>query len=284
MKNRYPLLRIDDLFDQLQGSNVYSKIDLRSGYHQFRVREEDILKTAFRTRYGHYEVPSYAIWFNERTSGTRRNLKNILRQFWNCLRKRSCMLNSLNVNFEFPSALILALPEGSEDFTVYCHASHKGLGVVLMQREKVIAYASLQMKIHEKNYTTRDLELGSIVFALKIWTHYLYGTKCTVFTDYKILQHILDQKKLNMRQCHRLELISDYDCEIHYHPRKANVVADALSCKERIKPLRVRALVMTIGPCFLWGSIGNEHGESCEWWSGLEKRKNGGKLTGGKVG
>ncbi|GJS67461.1 putative reverse transcriptase domain-containing protein [Tanacetum coccineum] len=145
------------------------------------------------------------------------------------------------------SAPILALPEGNEDFIVYCDASIKGLGAVLMQREKVIAYASRQLKIHEKNYTTHDLELGAVVFALKIWRHYLYGTKCTVFTDHKSLQHILDQKELNMRQRRWLELLSDYDCEIRYHPGKANVVADALSRKERIKPLRVRALVMTIG-------------------------------------
>nr|GFA91852.1 putative reverse transcriptase domain-containing protein [Tanacetum cinerariifolium] len=112
------------------------------------------------------------------------------------------------------SAPILALPEGSEDFVVYFDASHKGLGAVLMQREKVIAYASSQLKVHEQNYTTHDLDLGSVVFALKIWRHYLYGTKYTVFTDHKI---------------------------------KANVVADALSRKERIEPLRVRALVMTIG-------------------------------------
>ncbi|GKB30389.1 putative reverse transcriptase domain-containing protein [Tanacetum coccineum] len=136
---------------------------------------------------------------------------------------------------------------GSKDFMVYCDASHRGLCVVLMQREKVIAYASRQLKIHEKNYTTHDLELGSVVFALKIWRHYLYGTKCTVFTDHKSLQHILDQKELNMRQRHWLELLSDYDCDIRYHPGKANVVADALSHKERIEPLRVRALVMTIG-------------------------------------
>ncbi|GJR55761.1 putative reverse transcriptase domain-containing protein [Tanacetum coccineum] len=125
--------------------------------------------------------------------------------------------------------------------------SHKGLGAVLMQREKVIAYASRQLKVHEKNYTTHDLELGSVVFALKIWRHYLYGTRCTVFTDHKSLQHILDQKELNMRQRRWLELLSDYDCDIRYHPGKANVVADALSRKERIEPLRVRALVMTIG-------------------------------------
>ncbi|GJS05543.1 putative reverse transcriptase domain-containing protein [Tanacetum coccineum] len=145
------------------------------------------------------------------------------------------------------SAPILALPEGSKDFIAYCDASKKGLGVVLMQREKVISYASRQLKIHEKNYTTHDLELGAVVFALKIWRHYLYGTKCTVFTDHKSLQHILDQKELNMRQRRWLELLSDYDCEIRYHPGKANVVADALSRKEREPPLRVRALVMTIG-------------------------------------
>ncbi|GJU38438.1 putative reverse transcriptase domain-containing protein, partial [Tanacetum coccineum] len=145
------------------------------------------------------------------------------------------------------SAPILALPEGSEDFVVYCDASHKGLGVVLMQREKVISYASRQLKIHEKNYTTHDLELGSVVFSLKLWRHYLYETKCMVFMDHKSLQHILNQKELNMRQRRWLELLSDYDCEIRYHPGKANVVADALSRKEQSKPLRVRALVMTIG-------------------------------------
>ncbi|GKF56837.1 putative reverse transcriptase domain-containing protein, partial [Tanacetum coccineum] len=100
---------------------------------------------------------------------------------------------------------------------------------------------------YEKNYTIHDLELGSVVFALKIWKHYLYGTRCTVFTDHKSLQHILDQKELNMGQRHWVELLSDYDCDIRYHLGKANVVADALSHKERIKPLRVRALVMTIG-------------------------------------
>ncbi|GKF03561.1 putative reverse transcriptase domain-containing protein [Tanacetum coccineum] len=117
----------------------------------------------------------------------------------------------------------------------------------ISKRENVFAYASRQLKVHEKNYTTDDLELRSVVFALKTWRHYLYGTRCTVFTDHKSLQHILDQKELNMRQRRWLELLSDYDCDIRYHPGKVNVVADALSRKERIKPLRVRALVMTIG-------------------------------------
>nr|GFC16713.1 putative reverse transcriptase domain-containing protein [Tanacetum cinerariifolium] len=145
------------------------------------------------------------------------------------------------------SAPILALPRGSEDLIVYCDASKKGLGAVLMQREKVISYASCQLKIYEKNYTTHDLELRAVVFALKIWRHYLYGTECTVFTDHKSLQHILVQKELNMGQRRWLELLSDYDCEIRYYPEKANVVANALSRKEREPPLRVRALVMTIG-------------------------------------
>nr|GEV92646.1 putative reverse transcriptase domain-containing protein [Tanacetum cinerariifolium] len=125
---------------------------------------------------------------------------------------------------------------GSEDFVVYCNALIKGLGAVLMQREKVIAYGSRQLKVHEKNYTTHDLELGAVVFTLKIWRHYLFRTKCTIFTDHKSLQHILDLKELNMRQRHWLELLSDYDCETRYHPEKANVVADALSRKECIKP------------------------------------------------
>ncbi|GJW07930.1 putative reverse transcriptase domain-containing protein [Tanacetum coccineum] len=137
------------------------------------------------------------------------------------------------------SAPILALPEGSKDFIRYCDASIKGLGVMLMKRENVIAYASRQLKIHEKNYTTHDLKLGAVVFALKIWRHCLYGTKCTVFTNHKSLQHILDQKELNMRQCSWLELLNNYDYEIGYQPGKANIVSDALSRKERNKPLRI---------------------------------------------
>ncbi|KAI3507701.1 hypothetical protein L1887_22692 [Cichorium endivia] len=143
------------------------------------------------------------------------------------------------------SAPILSLPEGTEDFVVYCDASKQGLGCVLMQREKVIAYASRQLKPHEVNYTTHDLELGAVVFALKIWRHYLYGTKCTVFTDHKSLQHILNQKELNMRQRRWVELLSDYECDIRYHPGKANVVADALSRKE-YSGRRVKSLTITI--------------------------------------
>ncbi|GJR56720.1 putative reverse transcriptase domain-containing protein [Tanacetum coccineum] len=146
------------------------------------------------------------------------------------------------------NAPILALPDRPEDFVVYCDASGIGLGCVLMQRGKVIAYASRQLKIHEKNYTTYNLELGAVVFALKIWRHYLYGTKSVIYTDHKSLQHIFSQKELNMRQCHWIKLFSIYDCEIFYHPGKANVVADALSRKERVNPKRVRAMNMILQP------------------------------------
>ncbi|GJU37329.1 putative reverse transcriptase domain-containing protein [Tanacetum coccineum] len=141
---------------------------------------------------------------------------------------------------------VLALPDGSEDFVVYYDASGIGLGYVLMQRGKVIAYACRQLKIHEKNYTTHDLELGAVVFALKIWRHYRYGTKSVIYTDHKSLQHIFSQKELDMRQRCWIELFSDYDCEIRYHPSKANVVDDALSRKERVKPKRVRAMDMIL--------------------------------------
>ncbi|GKB53864.1 putative reverse transcriptase domain-containing protein [Tanacetum coccineum] len=320
---------IDDLFDQLQGSSVYSKIDLRSGYHQLRVREEDIPKTAFRTRYGHYEfqvmpfgltnapavfmdlmnrvckpyLDKFVIVFiddiliySKNKQEHKEHLKQILEllkkeelyakfskcEFWipkvqflghvidskgihvdpakiestkdwaspkspteiyqflglagyyrrfiegfSKIAKPMTKLTQKKVKFVWGDkqeaafqllkqklciAPILALPEGCEDFISYCDASKKGLGAVLMQREKVIAYASRQLKVHEKNYTTHDLELGAVVFALKIWRHYLYGTKCT--------------------------LLSDYDCDIRYHPGKENVVADALSRKEREPPLR----------------------------------------------
>ncbi|GJW44573.1 putative nucleotidyltransferase, ribonuclease H [Tanacetum coccineum] len=355
VKNRYPLPRIDDLFDQLQGLSVYSKIDLRSGYHQLRVREEDISKTDFRTRYGHYEfqvmpfgltnapavfmdlmnrvckpyLDKFVIVFiddiliySKNKQEHEEHLKLILEllkkeelyakfskcEFWipkvqflghvidsqgihvdpakiesikdwaspkspteihqflglvgyyrrfiegfSKIAKPMTKLTQKKVKFEWGdkqeiafqllkqklcSAPILALPEGSKDFIVYCDASSKGLGVVLMQRKKVIAYVSRQLKIHEKNYTTHDLELRAVVFSLKLWRHYLYRTKCTVFTDHKSLEHILNQKALNMRQRCWLELLSDYDCKIRYHPGKANVVADALSRKEREPPLR----------------------------------------------
>nr|GEY88940.1 putative reverse transcriptase domain-containing protein [Tanacetum cinerariifolium] len=143
-------------------------------------------------------------------------------------------------------APILALPKGADDFVVYCDASNQGFGCVLMQRNKVNAYASRQLKIHEKNYTTHDLEFGAVVFALKMWRHYLYRTKSVIYTDHKSLQHIFNQKELNMHQRRWIELFCNYYCEIRYHPGKANIVADAFSRKERAKPRLVRAMSMTI--------------------------------------
>nr|XP_009765345.1 PREDICTED: uncharacterized protein LOC104216908 [Nicotiana sylvestris] len=127
------------------------------------------------------------------------------------------------------SAPVLTLPEGTEGFVFYCDASGIGLGCVLMQHSKFIAYALRQLKAHEKNYPTHDLELAAVVFALKIWRHYLYGVHVDIFTDHKSLQYIFKQRELNLRQRRWLELLKDYDVDILYHPGKANVVADALS-------------------------------------------------------
>ncbi|GJV68642.1 putative reverse transcriptase domain-containing protein [Tanacetum coccineum] len=265
--NRYPLSRIDDLFDQLQGSRVYSKIDLRFGYHQHGVREEDIPKTTFRTRYGHYEFQVMSFVLTNAPASKEEHAEH-LKLILELLKKEE--FEGIHVDpAKIESIKDWASPKTPTEI-------HQFLGLVGYYRrfiegfskiakpmmkltqnnvkirrgfdakEKVITYALRQLKIHEKNYTTHDLELGAVVFALKMWRHYLYGTKCVVFTDHKSLQHILDQKELNMRQRRWLELLNDYDYEIRYHPGKANVVADALSQKERLKPLRVRALVLTI--------------------------------------
>ncbi|GJY59447.1 putative reverse transcriptase domain-containing protein [Tanacetum coccineum] len=256
IKNHYPLPRIDDLFDQLQGLSVYSKIDLRSGYHQLRVRDEDIPKTAFRTRYRHYEfqvmpfgLTNALAVFMDLMNLTKRARSKSSRIILELLKKEKLYAKFSKCDFwirivqflghlidsqglhvdpakieakyiwgkdqelafqllkqKLCEAPILALPEGNDNFVVYCDASHQGLGAVLMQREKVIAYASRQLKPNEENYTTYDLELGAV--------------------------HILYQKELNMRQRRWLELLADHDCEIRYHPGKANVIADALSRKE----------------------------------------------------
>ena len=120
-----------------------------------------------------------------------------------------------------------------KNFIVYCDASYSGLGAVLMQKKNVIAYASRQLKVHERNYPTHDLELVVVVFALKQWRHYLYGVKCEVYTDHRSLQYVFTQKDLNLRQRRWMEILKDYDITIWYHPGKANVVADALSRKSR---------------------------------------------------
>ena len=128
-------------------------------------------------------------------------------------------------------APVLTQPTSGKEYTLYSDASGIGLGCVLMQDGKVVAYASRQLKPHEQNYPTHDLELAAVVFSLKIWRHCLYGEKCRIYTDHKSLKYLLTQKELNLRQRRWLELFKDYDCIIDYHPGKANVVADALSRK-----------------------------------------------------
>nr|GEW16425.1 putative reverse transcriptase domain-containing protein [Tanacetum cinerariifolium] len=164
--------------DKSEGRQL-KDIDLRSGYHQLSVQEQDIPKTTFRTRYGHYEFQVMPFGLTNAPtiakSMTKLTQKGV-KFDWGEKEENAFQL----IKQKLCSAPILALPEGSKYFVVYCDASHKGLGAVLMQREKVTAYASQQLKVHEKNYTTHDLELRSVVFALKIWRHYLFGTKCTV--------------------------------------------------------------------------------------------------------
>jgi hypothetical protein len=138
------------------------------------------------------------------------------------------------------TALVLTLPDIKKDFVVYCDASRKGLGCVLMQEGKVVAYASRQLKKHEENYLTHDLELAAVVHALKIWRHYLMGNKCELYTGHKSLKYFFTQTELNMRQRRWLELIKGYDVEIIYHPGKSNVVADALSRNTYCNNLMVR--------------------------------------------
>ena len=127
------------------------------------------------------------------------------------------------------SAPVLTIPEGTDGFEVYCDASGHGLGCVLMQHDRVAAYASRQLKKHEENYPIHDLELGAVGFALKIWCHYLYGVTVTIYSDHKSLQHLFTQKELNMRQRRWVEFLKDYDIDLRYKEGKANVVADALS-------------------------------------------------------
>ena len=348
VKNKYPLPRIEDLFDQLRGASVFSKIDLRLGYYQLRVKEVDVPKTAFRTRYGHYEFlvmpfgfinapaafmdlmnrvfrpyldqfvvlfiddilvySKYArehehhlrivlqtlrenqlfaklskcdFWLKEASflghivsaEGIRvdpvkieaivnwkpprnvtevRSFLGLAGYYRRFVQGFSVIASSLTkllrkgVKFEWDDkcqssferlkeilieAPVLIQPTSGRDYTVYSYASRIGLGCVLMQDGKVVAYASRQLKTHEQNYPTHDLELAAVVFALKIWRHYIYGEKCRIFTDHKSLKYLLTQKDLNLRQRRWLELLKDYDCIIDYHPGKANVVADALSRK-----------------------------------------------------
>nr|GEY35025.1 putative reverse transcriptase domain-containing protein [Tanacetum cinerariifolium] len=316
IKNKYPLPRIDDLFDQLQGSSVYSKINLRSGYHRLRIREGDIPIIAFRTRYGHYKfqvmpfgltsapavfmdlmnrvckpyldkfmivfIDDIMIYYkNKEEHGE--HLMTILKllkdeklyakfskcDFWlNSVQFLGHVIDSSGIHVDPAQIEAIKIwvapttPTEVQQFLGLAGYYRRGFGAVLMQREKVIAYASRQLRKNEENYTTHDLELGAVVFSLRLWRHYLYGTKCTVYTDHKSLQYILDQKELNMRQRRWVELLSDYDCEIRYHLRKANVVADALSRKDK-EPIHVRALVVTVHNN-LPEQIRNAQAEACK--------------------
>ena len=348
VKNKYLLPRIDDLFDQLKGASIFSKIDLRSGYHQLKIKDADVHKTTFRTRYGHYEflvmpfaltnapatfmdlmnrvfrlyVDQFVVVFIDDIlmySKDRENHDTHLRvvletlrkehlyaklskcEFWldeasflghivskegirvdpkkievvvewkpprNVTEVRSFLglagyyrrfvkgfsmtaapmtrLLQKNVKYEcnekcqrsfeklkafLTKAHVLTQPTCGKEYVIFSDASLNGLGWVLMQEGKVVAYASRQLKPHEKNCPMHDLELAVIVFALKIWRHYLYGEKCFIYTDHKSLKYLLSQRELNLRQRRWMELIKDYDCVIDYHPGKANVVADSLSRK-----------------------------------------------------
>ncbi|KAL4342288.1 hypothetical protein GQ457_08G015990 [Hibiscus cannabinus] len=279
IKNKYPLPRIEDLFDQLRDASVFSKIDLRSGYYQMKVKDADVPKTTFRTRYGHFEflvmpfgltnapatfmdlmnrvfkpyLDKFMVVFIDDILIYSRNkddhaehLRIVLQTLRECqlyakfskcelwlsevaflghvISAKGIMVDLKKVQtildwrpprndqpFEWSEdrqrsfdklkqalthALVLIQPEPGKEFTMYNDASHSGLRCVLMQGDNVIAYASRQLKPHELNYPTHDLELAAIVFALKIWRHYLYGKKCHMFTDHKSLKYLLTQKTL----------------------------------------------------------------------------------------
>jgi hypothetical protein len=172
------------------------------------------------------------------------------------------------------TAPVLVLPDVHKPFSVYCDACYTGLGCALMQEGRVVAYSSRQLKVHEKNYPIHDLELAAVVHALKTWRHYLYGQKCDVYTDHKSLKYIFTQLELNMRQRRWLELIKDYELEIHYHPGKANVVADTLSRKSQINLMVARPMPYKLAKEFdklSLGFLNNSRGVTVELEPTLER-------------
>ncbi|KAH0710910.1 hypothetical protein KY284_012337 [Solanum tuberosum] len=282
IKNKYPIPSIDDLFDQLQGASHFSKIDLRFGYHQLRVRVVDIPKIAFRTWYGHYEFVVTSFGLTNAPAAFMDLMNRVMKKYLDLFVivfindiliysiKEEEHVSHLRVVFQtlkdsqlyakfskyIKSFLGLAgyykrFVEGFSSiaspltkltqkkvkfqWSDNCEKSFAelktrvDLGCVLVQRGKVIAYASRQLKVHEKNYQTHDLELATVVFALKIWRHYLYGIHVDVFTDHKSLQYVFTQKEMNLGQRRWLEFLKDYDISLHYHPGKANVIKIALS-------------------------------------------------------
>nr|GEW81793.1 putative reverse transcriptase domain-containing protein [Tanacetum cinerariifolium] len=253
MKNRYPLSRIDNLFDQLQGSSVCSKIDLRPSYHQLRVREEDIPKTIFRTRYGHYEFQVMPFGLT--------NASTIFMDLMNCVCKP--YLDEFVIVFIDD---ILIYSKNKKEHKEHLKAimeflkneELQGIHLDPAKIESIKDWASPKtpMKIcqflglvgYYRKFIEGFLKIAKSMTKLTQKGLSLIGVKNKKpLFSHKSLQHILVQKELNMRQRRWLKLLNDYDYEIRYHPGKANVVANALSRKERIKPIRVRALVMTIG-------------------------------------
>ncbi|XP_048635110.1 uncharacterized protein LOC106428537 [Brassica napus] len=346
IKNKYPLLRIDELLDQFQGASWFSEIDLASGYHQIAIAEGDVRKTAFRTRYGHYEFVVMPFGLTNAPAAFMKLMNDVFREhldkcvivfiddilvysrsreehaehlqivlgkirehelfaklskcsFWQRkigflghvvseagvavdqekiiaisewptpksateirsflglagyyrkyvksfagIAKPMTRLTGKDPDFDWTDecsrsftelkrqlahAPVLVLPRPGIPYEVYTDASGTRLGCVLMQEGQVIAYASRQLRPHEANYPTHDLELAAVVFALKIWRSYLYGEKVKIFTDHQSLKYIFTQADLNLRQRRWMELLADYNLEIAYHPGKANHVADALS-------------------------------------------------------
>ncbi|GKC51494.1 putative reverse transcriptase domain-containing protein, partial [Tanacetum coccineum] len=206
------------------------------------VRNESIKKAAVRTRYGHFEF--IVMPFDLRGAcRTFKFLGHVING--NGIHVDRSKIEAVK-NWKAPRTptevhLFLGLAGYYHRFIEKFSKIAKSL-TILTQKCK----EDFVLKIHENNYTTYDLELGAVVFALKTWRHYLYGTKSVIYTDHKSLKHIFSQKELNMRQRRWIELFSDYDCEIRYHPSKENVVVDALSKKERVKPKRVRAMNMIL--------------------------------------
>jgi hypothetical protein len=359
IKNKYPLPRIDDLFDQLCGACVFSKIALRSGYHQLKVRECDIPNTTIVSRYGLYEfmvmsfgltnAPAYfmylinmvfmeyldkfvvvfiddILFYSRSEEEHEEHLRLVLHklrdhklyaklskcEFWlkqisflghviskggisrdpskvqdvlswkvpisvgdiwsflglaryyrrliegfskisklitELLEKDkkfewmpTCEASFQELKKRLTTAPILVMPDMENAFSIYCDASGQGLGCVLMHDGRVVAYASRQLRKHEVIYPTHDLKLAAVVHALKIWMRYLMGKRCELYTDHKSLKYIFTQLNLNLRQRRWLELIKDYHLEINYHPGKANVVADSLSCRSHVSQLVVDSM------------------------------------------
>ncbi|KAK8659969.1 hypothetical protein V6N13_030159 [Hibiscus sabdariffa] len=267
IKNKYPLPRIEDLFDQLRDAYVFSKIDLRSGYYHMRVKDADVPKTAFKTRYGHLEffVMPFGLTNDEHVE----HLRIVLQT----LRDRQLFAKFSKCEFWFSEVAFLGHIISANGIfvdlkkvqTILDWRPLRNVGCVLMQGENVIAYTSRQLKPHEVNYPTHDLELAAVVFALKIWRHYLYGEKCHMFTDHKSLKYLLTQKDLNLRQRRWMELLKDYDLIIDYHLGMANVVAGALSRKPNSNEADQSSFSVHPGPVKMYKDL-----KPLYWWPGMK--------------